>query len=164
MQIPRGILIRIFLVAVLAGATAILFYLNQKISAPQTQFAEETAAQGRDFVNRMIAIDREVDTLLTHFGIDQNLVLKKEIHLPDGPARRFERKVAIPPDLLPIRLNQAFNQMAARYHGRAIASENIKENIVTIHIEIDGVVIQTLILKPTDARHMNQRGVSRRAA
>lgn len=163
MQIPRGILLRIALVSVLAVATAVLFYMNHRKPAPTAQTAG-TAVRGNDFTERMIAIDREVDTVLTHFGIDQNLVMKKEIKLSDGPARRFERKVAIPPDLLPIRLNQAFNEMAIRYRGRAIASENLKENTLTIHIEIDGVVVETLILKPTDARHMNQRGFSRRTA
>ena len=48
-----------------------------------------------------------------------------------------------------ISLNVAFNQLAKRYDGRAIASENLKENTVTIHIEIEGYIIQTIIVKPT---------------
>ena len=163
MKIEKSILIRLVLVLVLAGATALLFSLTHRRPSgipPPVQ----SAGPGRDFTGRTIAIDREVDTLLTHFGIDQNLVLKREIPLPGLDARRWERKVAIPPDLLPVVLNQACNQMAERYHGRAVASENLKENTVTIHIEIDGIVIQTLILKPTDPRHMNQRGAGHRTA
>ena len=55
----------------------------------------------------------------------------------------------IPPDVLPVQLNQALNSMARRYHGRAIASENLKENSVTIHIELEGYIVETIILRPS---------------
>jgi len=39
-------------------------------------------------------------------------------------------------------MNAAFNTMAKRYNGRAVASENLKENYVTIHIETGGSIVQ----------------------
>ena len=96
-------------------------------------------------------IDREVDTVLAHFGIEQAWVKKSSISLANSPIMRVERRVAIPRDVLPVQMNVALSAVAKKYSARAIASENVKENSVTIHIELQGFVVQTIILKMNPA-------------
>ena len=93
------------------------------------------------------SIDHEVDTLLAQFNIERKWIRKKIIAIPNSSVSRIERSIAIPRDVLPLQVNFAMNSMAKRYKGRAIASENLRENSVTIHIEMQGYVVQTIILK-----------------
>ncbi len=93
------------------------------------------------------SIDHDVDTLLAQFRIERAWIRKKVVTVPNSTVSRIERTVAIPGDVLPLQVNLAMNSMAKRYNGRAIASENLKENSVTIHIEMQGYVVQTIILK-----------------
>jgi hypothetical protein len=93
------------------------------------------------------AIDRETDSLLGTCGIEKNWTRKRAIPIPGEAFDRIERRVAIPMSVLPVQVNALLNQMAKRYDGRAIASENLKENSVTIHIELHGVLVVTVVLK-----------------
>ena len=94
-------------------------------------------------------VDREVDTVMAHFRIERKWIRKQLIPIPNAEISRTERRIMIPPDVLPVQMNQALNSMARRYHGRAIASENLKENSVTIHIELEGYIVETIILRPS---------------
>jgi hypothetical protein len=92
-------------------------------------------------------IDQQVDSVLTRFQIEKNWCRKKEYAIPDNEIKRVERKVTIPPDIIPVQVNQALNIMAKRYGCRAIGSENLKENTVTIHIKFEEYIIESIILK-----------------
>jgi len=96
------------------------------------------------------AIDREVDTLLHQFQIEPEWMRKSVVDIPNSTARRTERRIAIPAEILPVQMNVALNTLARRYNGRAIAYENSKEHSVTINIEIQGCVLQNILLKPTE--------------
>jgi hypothetical protein len=94
-------------------------------------------------------LDRDVDTVLAHFRIEQRWVRKRQIEIPGTSLYRIERRVQIPQNVLPMQVNLAFNTMAKRYEGRAVGSENLKESTVTIHIGLEGYILQTIVLKPT---------------
>ncbi len=137
-----GVLFRVLVSAVLAGAALTLFLMHR------ATLERPSEARQRNVREIVADVDREVDTVLAHFQIDRRWIRKVEIPIPNAEISRTERRVAIPPDVIPVQLNQAFNTMARRYNGRAIASENLKENSVTIHIELEGYIIQTIVLKP----------------
>ncbi len=93
-------------------------------------------------------IDVQVDSLLVKHGILLKSVRKKKIKAKESEFVRTERQVPTPTGLVSILMTADFHVMAKRYDGRAIASENLKENTVTIHIEAGKNIVQSLILRP----------------
>ena len=55
-------------------------------------------------------------------------------------------------DIVPVDVNAALNATAHRYRARAVASENLRLHSVTIHLELDGAVVHTVILKSITRR------------
>lgn len=104
-------------------------------------------------------IDRSVDSILTKFRIEKAWIKKSTVPMPNSPLFRFERNIVIPRDVLPVQVNVAMNTMARRYHGKAIAYENVKENSVIIHIEIQGNIVQKILLKTNDKLHRQERKI-----
>src|SRR5437016_1368142 len=126
----------------LALAALGLFLLNRStFTGGSSEVSAEVAAD----------VDREVDSVLARFNIEKGWV--KKIPIPNGRGSRIERRVGMPSRLMgsTVQMNVAFSSMARKYHGRAIASENLRENSVTIHIEMDGFIVQTIIFKTNPA-------------
>jgi hypothetical protein len=93
------------------------------------------------------AIDAGIDSVLASFGIPEKDI-RKQAQSPGGnDFSRTERRVSIGPEIVPVMVNAALNTMAHRYGARAVASENIRLKTVTIHLELGGAVIHTVILK-----------------
>jgi hypothetical protein len=134
-------LIRLIVALALAGA-ALSMFLMTRGAITSIQRSKEIIAS-----SLILDIDREVDSVFAHFNIEKGWVKKSSVPLPNTTSYRIERRVMIPPDVLPVQMNSALNAMAKRYNGRAVASENLKENLVTIHIETQGIIVQTIILK-----------------
>ena len=152
----KPILIRIALSIVLACVALGVFLLNQRTLKTQPDNMESKES-GQELSSVLAGIDHDVDSVLTRFGIEKEWIRKREIPLEKINLTRTERRVAIPLNVLPITMNAAFNMMAKRYNGRAVASENLKENAVTIHIEVKGYIIQTIIVKPTPHLRRSER-------
>jgi len=137
----KSIFFRFFIILVMAGTAVGLSVLNQSAaSAPSAQTHKDISITARE-------IDRQVDSVLIQFRIDKKWCRKRNVEIPGTNLNRVERKVLIPPEIIPVQMNQALNMMAQRYGGRAIGSENLRENSVTIHIKLEGYIIQTIILK-----------------
>ena len=157
MNLPdKGILIRVALAIVLACVALGVFLLNQRFFGTHPE-AAEVKERNEDLSAMLGSMDRAVDSVLTRFGIEKEWIRKRQIPLEKVNLMRTERRVAIPMNILPITLNLALNTAAKRYDGRAIASENLKENTVTIHIELKGYIIQTIIVKPTRELRRSER-------
>lgn len=160
----RPIVVRLVISLLLGIAAAGLFFLN-RTSLTRTDLQEVQAGSppagsaradkhpaegaGAALPAMLVEIDREVDSVLVHFGIEASWTHKKEIEVPNSHFTRIERRVLIPKNLATVVMNEAFNAMAKRFNGRAIASENLRENHVTIHIEVGGTIVQTIVLRPT---------------
>lgn len=140
-DIERGTMIRLLISVTLAVIAVLLFILNRHVEGKTPEELE------REFVLAAQTIDKEVDIVLEHFGIEKAWVRKKEISDPERHFTRVERLVAIPPTIIPAMMNRQLNALAGRYQGRAVATENLKENSITIHIILQQSVIQTIILK-----------------
>ena len=118
----------------------VLFILNREDTKTPEELQQEfsLSAQG---------IDKGIDDILDHFGVEKEWVRKKNIEGGDGRFHRVERRVLIPPTIIPAMVNREMNLLARRFQGRAVATENLKENTVTIQILLYQSVIQTVILK-----------------
>ena len=143
MNIPENklLIIRVIMAVAIAGAALVFFFLSRS-TVRQIENAKETLSPAA-----VTNIDREVDTVLAHFRIERAWIRKSSVSIPNSSIVRIERRVAIPKDVIPVQMNVALSAMARRYSARAIASENLKENSVTIHIELSGFIVQTIILK-----------------
>jgi len=97
-------------------------------------------------IEAALDIDGGIDSVLASFGIPDRDIRKRTRGPQEQKFPRTERRVTIGAEIVPVVLNAALNKMAHRYGGRAVASENVRFNTVTIHIELGGVVIHTVIL------------------
>ncbi len=143
-------------VSVLLAAAALALFIWGRPSRP-----ESPAASWETLSGRAAEIDRDVDSVLARFHIEARSVSKRRIAIAKGGMVRIERRVLIPRELLPVQMNVALSAMAKRRDARAIASENTKENTVTIHLELDGWIIQTIILKQSGDRKISKPGERR---
>ena len=151
--ITRGSWIRLVSSITLASLALGLFLISR--TSMMKPIGSATPAPNAVIVGR---IDREVDSVLSHFRIESAWIRKKVITLRTAGLSRIERLVAIPPDVLAVQLNVAMNTMAKKYDARAIASENLMENTITIHIELLGYIIQTIVLKTNPELHRGRSG------
>ncbi len=139
----RALTLRIGGSVLVAGTVLALFLLGRNPAPP-------SAAPGSDPGVRdaaIAALDLEIDSVLAGFHIDPGTVRKRSHDLPVGGFTRTERFVTIPDSIVPVSVNAALNVAARRHNARAVASENLKLRTVTIHIELDGAVIHTVILR-----------------
>ncbi len=159
MQADKRITGRVVVTILLAGVVLVLFLVNRKAAPTGPPPPDESPKRMAMIDSASVEIDREVDSVLSHFGIENDWIQKRQIAIPNSTLHRIERRIIIPQDIVPVQINQALNLMARKHHARAIASENLKENTVTIHIDIDGIVTQTLILKPISQLQRSGRKV-----
>lgn len=141
MNLPnKNTIYRITASILLAWIAVLLFILNRE----ETKSPEELQ---QEFVQSAQSIDKEIDGILEGFGVQKAWIRRREIAGSTEAFARIERRVLIPPTIVPVLINREFNLLAKRFRGRAVATENLKENTVTIHILLHQSVIQTIILK-----------------
>lgn len=105
---------------------------------------EPPAAAG---IRAAVSIDGGIDSVLASFGIPDRDIRKRSAGPGETGYTRTERRVRVGPDIVPVMVNAALSRMAHRYGARAVASENLRLNTVTIHLELGGAVIHTIILR-----------------
>jgi hypothetical protein len=130
----------LIILALIVGAVWIFTTTKADTPVQQTRSEQDIAHIAKD-------IDREVDSVLMQFKIDKKSIRKKIFKIPETELERTERRVAIPRELDPIAINREINLMAQKFNARAGGSENLKENTVTIHIKLEGYVVETIVLK-----------------
>jgi hypothetical protein len=134
---------RFIIAVVLALAAVGLFIVNHAASVRSGERHQ------KEITSVTASIDRDVDTILARYEIEKSWMKKRVVDVEGSNVGRIERRILLPPDVQSVQINLSLNAMAKRYRGRAVASENLKENIIAIHIEVDDVVVETIILKPT---------------
>jgi len=152
-KFEKGVVFRFLISLALACSALVLFLVNR------TALVKPPEQRQRAVKEIVADVDREVDSVLARFHLEKEWIRKKQISIPNSSIHRTERKIMIPADVLPVQINVALNSMARRYNGRAVASENLKENSVTIHVELEGYIVQTIILRPApEAKRPAPRG------
>jgi len=144
LKFEQKLISRIFAIVVLSGISFGLY--STKI--PGNVIAKPETKEPSFMQVNLDEIDVQVDSLLVKHGILLKAVRKKKIQAKESDFVRIERQVPTPTGLVSVLMTADFHAMAKRYNGRAIASENLKENTVTIHIEAGKNIVQSLVLKP----------------
>ncbi len=137
-----GILLALFLYTSSERPTAI---------PPVTDPAERLATIAR--------LDHGIDSVLALFGVASAGVKKQSYEIPGEGLTRTERLVSIPDTIVPVSVNAALNDLARRFNARAVASENLRLRLVTVHLELDGRIVHTVILRkaPRNSAHGGRR-------
>ena len=141
----KALIIRIFVVIILAIACTLLFYVEE-IKEPKLKEHSTTVVQQG---YTLAEVDSVVEKVLEKFQIDKSWIKRTEISIPGSGQKRIERKVAIPPEIIPALMNVELKRMADNFNLQVSATENLKENMVTIHIHDNRKIIETVILKIT---------------
>jgi hypothetical protein len=141
--IRRDLALKIGGSALVAGALLALFLLGRDGGTPGPPPPPDPKSK----METIEQLDRGIDTVLAGFNIGLPSVRKRSYPIPDEGFFRTERVVTIPDTVVPVSVNAALNTMARRYNARAVASENPRLRTVTIHLELGGTVVHTIILK-----------------
>jgi hypothetical protein len=141
MSFEKPIIFRSLLSVALGSVALVLFVMNK----PAAEKSQEQLRQ--EFASTLQQIDREIDSVLTRSGVQQKWIRKQAIPLANVFFPRIERRVAVPPEFLTLQLNAVLNSIAHRYNGRAVGTEDLKQHTVSIHIELQRVIVETIILK-----------------
>jgi len=138
------IITRISLAVVLAGGALSLFVVQR----PRGDRSEISAPSSPEELRTLLPkLDHEIDTLMTSFGIEKTWIRKRTETGSDSSMMKIERRIVIPLDIVPVCVNAAITRIARRYSATTAATENARENTVTIRIAILGTIYQTIVLK-----------------
>ncbi len=144
MKFEQKLISRIFAVLVFSGLSFGLYKAN---TAPEITKPAIQPRPPEVLKLDLAAIDQSIDSMLVKYGVALKRVRKKKISFPDNDFVRIEREVPVPPKSVMLLMTADFHAMAKRYGGRAIASENLKDNSVTVHIEEEHCIVQSLVLR-----------------
>jgi hypothetical protein len=151
-----SILVRLTLAAGLAGLALALFLLQRSDTVTSSDIRPRT---GEEIARILPELDHDIDTILASFGVEPRWIRKRSVPLEGRPVASIERRIVLPPDIVPVRINAGLSGVARQYRALARAGEDVKNRTVTITIAVDGFVCQTLILKTVnDLRKGTSRG------
>jgi hypothetical protein len=90
-------------------------------------------------------ISAAVDALLGTYAIDPRTVTSWKVLTPDKKFLRLEQRVVVPHDFPSVEFNHKLTQKILPFGARVAATERSKENVVTMHVMNDGVIIRTIV-------------------
>jgi hypothetical protein len=97
-------------------------------------------------------INAEADALLGQYKIDPKGITTWKVMTPDKKFLRLEQRAVVPHDFATVEFNHKLNQRILPYGAHVAATERSKENVVTMHILNQGVIIRTIsfAMRPYD--------------
>lgn len=116
-------------------------------------------ASGRTVVNDFAAahagskeINSAIDALLGRYDIEPKAITTWRVMTPDRKFLRLEQRVVVPHSFASVEFNHKLSQRVLPFGARVAATERSRENVVTMHVVNDGVVIRTIsfALRPYD--------------
>jgi hypothetical protein len=140
----KSIVLRIVLAFVLAGAALSLFLLHVPRRVRETRSSPRSLEELRSLLPRL---DHEIDTLIASYGLEARWIRKRSELGSDSSLAKIERRIVVPLDVVPVRVNAAISRIARRYSAATVATENTRDNTVTIRVTLDGTTYQTIVLK-----------------
>ena len=90
------------------------------------------------------AITADIDALLQRENIRREWIRSRQVKTPEKKFIRLERRVFVPRSFLSLKFNLELSRQLARYGARVVATEHTRENIVTMHVIVAGLIVQSL--------------------
>lgn len=139
----NGIIIRIFVVILLALAIFFYFQLNKSHDIEQT-FKQQNSKS----LNYSLAeVDSVVDQVLSKFNITKSQIKRNQIRFTETDFTRIEKRINIQNDSLLLLINLELKQKMYDYRLRVSGTENLKEKITTLFILDKGTIFQSIAFK-----------------
>jgi hypothetical protein len=137
----------------LSCCVLVLFALDSTEPGPTGSVApgSKTTTGWRESVGRC------VDSLFVLYGINSDRVRTREVKLPDRSSHRIEQRSTVPPDFVSVEFNHDLNTAVRPFGARIVATERVREGIVTMHIVRSGRTVRSIIFLTDPDRGSNQR-------
>jgi len=90
-------------------------------------------------------IDTAIDTLLNRYQIENRWVKSWNVLTPDRRFIRSERRAYVPPRFISLDFNHDLSGELAKFGARVIATERTKESTVSMHVVVDGMIVETIV-------------------
>jgi hypothetical protein len=127
------------------------------------------AAGGNGIVNDFAAahagskqIGAAVDALLGTYAIEPKAITTWRVLTPEKKFLRLEQRIVVPHDFASVEFNHKLSQQILPFGARIAATERSRENIVTMHILNEGVIIRTIMfaLRPYEPGERTKEGAA----
>ncbi len=121
--------------------------------------ADRLVPPGKSVVNDFAAahaggkqINAEIDALLGKYNIEPKAITTWKVMTPDKKFLRLEQRIVVPHDFASLEFNHRLSKQILPFGARVAATERSRENVVTMHIVNEGVIIRTIsfALRPYD--------------
>jgi len=89
-------------------------------------------------------LGRSLDTLLARYGVDRGSVTTWRVSTPDRRFSRVEQRVFVRPQFEILSFNHDLAGLVAPLGVRVIGTERVKEQIVSLHLVLDGLTIRSV--------------------
>jgi hypothetical protein len=90
-------------------------------------------------------INADVDALLGQYSIEPKAINSWRVLTPDKKFLRLEQRIVVPHEFASVEFNHKLSQLILPRGARVAATERSKENVVTMHVVNDGVIIRTIV-------------------
>jgi hypothetical protein len=90
-------------------------------------------------------INADVDALLGQYKIEPKAINSWRVLTPDKKFLRLEQRIVVPHEFASVEFNHKLSQRLLPLGARVAATERSKENVVTMHVVNDGVIIRTIV-------------------
>lgn len=139
----NGIIIRIFVVILLALAIFFYFLLNKSHDIEQTFKQQNTKLLKYSLAD----VDSVVDYVLSKFNITKSQIKRNQIRFAETDFIRIEKRINLQNDSLSLLINLELKQNMYDYGLRVSGTENFKEKITTLYILDKGTILQSIAFK-----------------
>lgn len=131
---------RLVLTGILALLAAALTVADRLVAAGPSSVVNDfaTAHAGGKQINAAI------DGLLGRYGFEPRTTTIWKVMTPDKKFLRLEQRIVVPHDFASVEFNHRLSQEILPFGARVAATERSKENVVSMHIVNDGVIIRTI--------------------
>ena len=132
---------RVLRAALLSCCAVALFALDGLVPVPSLSkpAGPDTGSGWREGVRN------SVDSLLVLHHIKGGNVKTWQVNLPKGIAARTEQRIFVSPGFVSVRFNHDLNTAVRPFRARVVATERVREDIVTMHIVRSGRTVWSMV-------------------
>jgi hypothetical protein len=113
-------------------------------------------------------INAAIDALLGRYLIEPRAMTTWRVTTPDKKFLRLEQRIVVPYGFATVEFNHQLSQEVLPFGARVAATERSRENVVTMHVVKNGVIIRTIAfaMRPYEPGDQGKeaRGTAKRKA
>jgi hypothetical protein len=131
---------KIKLILCLMAAVLAIFIIDFALSG---FIKKQRSGETISLKDEILTMDAAIDNILTDYGVKKEWKSKQSVQLRDD-LLRFERSIRIPYNFPVVEMNHEIASLCSRYNAQTSSNEDIKNQIIQLHINHRGIVIQNI--------------------